>query len=105
MTIWVIPERSFWRARTAAIGVEAGMTLARLRIVLPGSRPGLSLYVRLCGRQVRGPIQQWLTAQVMGDVAGFADGGLGGFGVMPTHQMPGVVEQAMGEVVGGAQFA
>jgi hypothetical protein len=24
---------------------------------------------------------------------------------MPAYQMPGVVEQAMGEVVGGAQFA
>ena len=37
---------------------------------------------------MRGPIQQRLTAQGTGDVAGFADRGLGGFSVVSAQEMP-----------------
>jgi len=41
----------------------------------------------------------------MGNVVGFGDGFLGGFGVVQMAEMPGVVQQAVGQVVGGAQLA
>ena len=52
-----------------------------------------------------GAVEQRLAAQPLGDVAGFADGRRGGFGVSEALQVLGVVEQAMGEVVGGAVLA
>jgi hypothetical protein len=55
-------------------------------------------------RDGRGPVQQGLAAQAFGEHAGFADCCLGGFGVVQPPEMLGVVEQAMSQVVGSAQF-
>jgi hypothetical protein len=43
--------------------------------------------------------------QVACDVAGFAEGQGRGFGVVHEGQVPGVVEQAVSEVIRGAQLA
>ena len=51
------------------------------------------------------PVQQWPTAHVTGDVAGFADSSLGSLGIVQARKELSVVEQAVGEVVGGAQLA
>ena len=51
------------------------------------------------------PVEQWLAAQAAGDCAGFVDGRRGGIGVAEAREVLGVVEQAMGEVVGGALLA
>ena len=60
---------------------------------------------RSCGRQVGGPVQQRLAAQPPGDGPGFGNGEGGGASVVQAGEVPGVVEQAMGEVVGGGLFA
>ena len=52
-----------------------------------------------------GPVQQWPTAQVTGDVAGFADSSLGSLDIVQARKELSVVEQAVGEVVGSAQLA
>jgi len=57
------------------------------------------------GRQVGGPVQQRLAAQSAGDVAGFAQSACGGAGVVQAGEVPGVVEQAVGQVVGGGLLA
>src|SRR5215475_3578650 len=48
-----------------------------------------------------GAVEQRLAAQAAGDLAGFADGGPGGLVITGAEQVLGVVEQAVGEVVGG----
>ncbi len=68
-------------------------------------RQDLGLYRGLYGGDVRGPVQQRLTAQVTGDVVGFAAGCLGGSGIVQAREVLGVVEQAVGEVVGGGLLA
>ena len=60
---------------------------------------------RCCGRQVGGPVQQRLATQAAGDIAGFADRGPGGLAVVHAEQVGGVVEQAVGQVVGGGVLA
>ena len=62
----------------------------------------LSLYSGLGGCQVCGAVEKQLAAQMVGDLAGLADGLVGGFGISQAGEVLGVVEQAMGEVVGGA---
>ena len=57
------------------------------------------------GRDVGGPVQQRLAAQALADCAGFAGGGRGGAGIAQAGEIGGLVEQAVGEVVGGAQLA
>jgi len=63
----------------------------------------LGLDLRPGGRQVCGLVQQRLAAQPRRDVAGFADGRLGGFGIV-QDQVLSVVEKAVSQVVGGAQL-
>jgi len=63
----------------------------------------LCRYRRSSG-QVSGPIQERLAAQAACDGAGLAEGVPGGFGVQ-TGEVLGVVEQAVGEVAGGARLA
>jgi len=46
-----------------------------------GGTPTLSLYPGFRGCQVGGPVQQRLTAQAAGDIAGFANCCSGGFGI------------------------
>ena len=65
----------------------------------------LGLYRWPCGRQICGPVQQWLASEAACDVAGLADGRLGGIRITTAHEVLGVVEQAVGEVVGGAVLA
>src|SRR5271156_3904601 len=62
-----------------------------------GSGPGLLDGVRA--------VQQRLAAQPGGDAGCFADRGRSGFGLAQAGQVAGVVEQAVGQVVGGAQLA
>jgi hypothetical protein len=50
-------------------------------------------------------VEQWLAAQPGGDAAGLADGRCGGLGLTKVDQVLGVVEQAVGEVVGGGVLA
>ena len=69
------------------------------------SRRALGPCRGLCRCDGCGAVQQWLAAQSASDVAGFSDGRLGGFGVLYVGEIPGVVEQAVGEVVGRAVFA
>ena len=45
-------------------------------------------------------VERWLAAQPLGDAAGFADGGPGGLRIIFGREVGGVVEQAVGEVVG-----
>ena len=94
------------RARPIAISAIGWSDLGRCwGFFQIGQRRDLGLHRGFCGRHVRGPVQQRLAAQATGDVAGFADGCRGGVGVAQAGEMPGVVEQAVGEVVGGAQLA
>jgi len=65
----------------------------------------LGLYWSPCEGQICGPVQEWLASQAASDIAGLADGRLGGARITTVHQVSGVVEQAVGEVVGGAQLA
>ena len=58
-----------------------------------------------CGRHVRGAVQQRLTAQAVADVAGFIGDRLGGVGVALAPQVLGIVEQAVGEMIGGGPLA
>jgi hypothetical protein len=53
----------------------------------PGRRD-LLLYSGFFGRDSRGLVPQWLAAQVVGDVAGFADGGRDGFGMAQAGEIP-----------------
>jgi hypothetical protein len=94
----------FGHARLTAIG--------RLRPVRPDRGCGFvwgpvsrCACRRSCGRQVGSPVQQRLAAQPPGDGPGFGNGEGGGAIVVQAGEVPGVVEQAMGEVVGGGLFA
>jgi hypothetical protein len=49
-----------------------------------------------------GAVQQWLAAQALADVAGFLDGSGSSLGIVLAHEIPGMVEQAVCEVVGPA---
>src|ERR1700677_3523215 len=48
-----------------------------------------------------GAVEERLAAQAGRDGGGFADGGRGGLGVAVSDEPGGVVEQAVGEVIGG----
>jgi hypothetical protein len=50
-------------------------------------------------------VEQGLAAQPAADVAGFAGVDRGGLVITQVGEMLGVVEQAVGEVVGGAVLA
>src|SRR5215471_5584996 len=50
-------------------------------------------------------VEQGLAAESAGDVAGFSDGFFGGLVIAQAEQVLGVVEQAVGEVVGGGVLA
>jgi hypothetical protein len=106
LTIWD-PALVAKRVRThrrlqAAAYTSSGMTAARLRnLPDPVASCVQALAAGLCACQVGGMVQQRLAVQAMGDVTGFADGRLGGFGIVHGKVL-GVVEQAVGEVVGGA---
>jgi hypothetical protein len=63
------------------------------------------LVSRLCGRHIGGAGKQRLAVQAAGDAAGFLDGRRGGVGVAGAPEVLGVVEEAVGEVVGGALLA
>jgi hypothetical protein len=62
-----------------------------------GAGPGQLDGVRAVGQR--------LAAQPGGDPGGFAGRGRGGFGVAQAGQVTSVVEQSVGQVVGGAQLA
>jgi hypothetical protein len=53
---------------------------------------------------VCGLVQQRLAAQATGDAVGFLDGGRGDLGVAGVHEVLGVVEQVVREMIGGAQL-
>ena len=55
--------------------------------------------------QPRGAVEQRLAAQAAADVAGFLDRECGDVGVTGPGQVLGVVEQAMRQMIGGAQLA
>jgi len=50
-------------------------------------------------------VEQGLAAESAGDVAGFADGRFGGLVIAQAEQVLGVIEQAVGQVVGGGMLA
>src|SRR5580698_6307636 len=52
-----------------------------------------------------GPVEQRLAAQLGGDRASLADGGLRGAGLTIAEQAPRVIQQSVGEVVGAAMYA
>ena len=52
-----------------------------------------------------GAVEQWLAAQPLGDVAGFADRGHGCLRIVELAEAMGVVEQPVGQVVGGGVLA
>jgi len=56
---------------------------------------------RFCGEEVSGAIRQRLAAQAAGNVTGFADRGPGCLVIVQVAEVLGVVEQAVGQVVGG----
>lgn len=55
--------------------------------------------------QFVGPVQQWLAAEPVGDVAGLADDLFGGFGVTQASEVLGIFEQSVSQVVRGARLA
>ena len=59
-----------------------------------GPYPGPRLLHRV------GAVEQRLAAQAVADGAGFLDGQGGGLGIALAGKVPGVVEQAVGEMVG-----
>jgi len=50
-------------------------------------------------------VKQRLTAEVTSDVTGFIESGFGRFDIVQGREELGAVEQAVGEVVGRAEFA
>ena len=68
-------------------------------------RPGLGGYLGSCRGHAGRAVEERLAAEPGGDVAGFADGGRGGHDLAPGGEVGGVIEEAVGQVVGSGVLA
>jgi hypothetical protein len=59
---------------------------------------------RFAWLQLRGAVEQGLAAELDGDGGGLVGGGRGGLRLAAAAQLPGVVQQAVGQVIRSAQL-